>query len=169
MLGLKGSEEYFLSSSLDVKNEHKPGGTALLFNSKLMDTIKKYGVDTYGRWVWTRIRRKKKTDLLLVQIYVSQEKYGLFTSATQQLLQLMENEKEEITIKHAFRRDLKKLISSHDCEHIVIGDFNSPLEDSVIQHLLQDNELVDITTDYQTEGSYPFATYIRFKKKSITP
>ena len=133
-----------------------------------MASFKTYGTDTYGLWTWTKLGRKNKADLLVVQLYISQENYGLYTSATQQLLQLMEEEHVEVSIRDAFRRDLKALLTDETCEKIIMGDFNNPVEHSFIQSILHDSDLVDITADYQKYGDKPFATYIRGTKKSIT-
>ena len=36
-----------------------------------MSSVKTYGTDKYGRWTWTKLRRKHKADLLVVQLYIS--------------------------------------------------------------------------------------------------
>ena len=73
---------------MDVAGDYKYGGTSILTNSRLTATLVNYGTDPYARWSWVRFRRKRKADVLLVQLYVVQENFGPFTPATQEYLQL---------------------------------------------------------------------------------
>lgn len=114
-----------------------------------MASVKTYGIDKYGRWTWTKLRRKNKADILIVHLYISQENYRLYTSATQQLLQIMEDEKIELSVRDAFWRDLKTLLNDKTCEKIIMGDFNNLVEHSFIQNIFHDSDLVDITANFQ--------------------
>ena len=54
------------TSKMDVNEDWKPGGNAILTNARLTTAITQYGNDPYGRWSWVRLRRKKKSDVLIV-------------------------------------------------------------------------------------------------------
>ena len=70
----------------------------------------------------------------------------------------MEEEHSDLSIRDAFRRDLKNLLNYQTCEKIIMGDFNNPVEHSFIQSLLHDSDLVDITANFQRAVNKPFAT-----------
>ena len=42
--------------------------------------------------------------------------------------QILETEKQKITIQQAFGRYLGDLLSQYECEHVVMGNFNNPVE-----------------------------------------
>lgn len=77
-----------------------------------------------GLWSWARFRRLNTEDILIVKLYVSQEHYGVFSSATQQYVALCEEEGREMNIRDAFRRDLKGLLDKLVCPKFVMDDFN---------------------------------------------
>ena len=124
-----------------------------------------YGSDSLGRWAWAKLRRQKKKDLLIIQLYISQENYEINTSATQQYIELYEKYKEPPHIRDTFAKDLKTFIAKHQSEVLVMGDFNLPVEDAFIQRIISENDLFDTTTICGHPKQRKRNTYKRGKNK----
>ena len=123
------------------------------------------GKDNLGRWVWAKLRRYKKKDLLLVQIYISQANYELYTSATQQYVELCTPDTKSPNIKDSFATDLRTLLNNHNTETIIMGDFNLPVEDPFIRRIITENDLFDTTQICGRQHQRNIHTYKRGKSK----
>ena len=153
------------SSSSFFKGDWKPGGKAILLNAQMTSLLIAYGNDSLGRWAWAKLRRHKKKDLLIVQLYISQENYEIITSATQQYIELYEKYQEPPHIRDTFAKDLKTFIAKHQSEVLVMGDFNLPVEDTFIQRIISENDLFDTTTICGRPNQRKINTYKRGKNK----
>ena len=95
---------------------------------------------------------------------MSQDNFGPFSPATQEYLQIYA-ENRDLNLKQAFVEDLTKLLSNNQCEHLIMGDFNSAAEVTFVQSLMLKNDLVDVIRVCGREEHHNIPTYSRGKTR----
>lgn len=104
--------------------------------------------DKLGRWIWVKIQRTQKLTTRIVQLYYPHEKYGLYTSATQQYQEIIKNDPLYAgNVREKFEEYLHAMLDKNTADDVInMGDFNVTTENIFIQRLLEKYTLVDVVT-----------------------
>lgn len=160
------------SSSIEMVNHYKPGGTLTMSSGKISARLLTTGSDAMGRWTYQTFSGKRQTNVTIVTAYqvcnknVNQR--GRFTAAAQQESILRQRGETNPNPRKHFRTDLTTFLQQrrHDGDELIlIGDFNEALGDEPdgISKLCGTLEMVDLM--YSLHESRQISTYARGRKR----
>jgi exonuclease III len=159
------------SSSIEMINQYKPGGTLTMSRGQITSRLIKSGSDDMGRWTYQTFSGKRSRNVTIITAYqvcdkaISQR--GRYTAAAQQESILRQRGESNPNPRKHFRHDLHKFLRQRrqeDEEIILTGDFNEALGDETdgISKLCSDFNLVDLMFSLHASRTIP--TYARGKK-----
>jgi exonuclease III len=160
---LAHSSMIMASSSIEMINQYKPGGTLTISRGKITSRLIKSGSDDMGRWTYQTFSGKRSCNVTIITAYqVCDKAISQQESILRQLGESNPNPR-----KH-FRLDLHKFLRQRrqeDDEIILTGDFNEARGDETdgISKLCSDFNLVDLM--FSLHKYRTIATNARGKKR----
>jgi exonuclease III len=124
------------SSSIEMTNHYKPGGTLTMSRGKISAQLLNTGTDALGRWTYQTFSGKCNSNVTIITAYQVCEKAvsqcGRYTAAAQQESLLRQRGEANPNPRKHFRIDLTTFLQQRrqdGDELILLGDFNEALGD----------------------------------------
>jgi hypothetical protein len=117
------------SSTIEMVNHYKPGGTLTLSSGRITARLLTSGSDAMGQWTYQTFSGKRKTNVTIVTAYQvcnkSATQRGRSTAAAQQESLLRQRGEDNPNPRKHFRSDLTKFLKQRrqDGDEIILLGF----------------------------------------------